>query len=100
MRIDYNLLEKLYNEKRGIPSRVAGRIVTFYVKKARTCKNCYFLTQGWIGNEFIDRGCYYFNNDNGKPKGLCIPIRETSFLSEIHANNIGIWIEKNLTIND
>jgi len=81
------LLKEMYKSGRGVQS--GNRI--FYPRKARTCKNCHF--NDFDLHRVKTRGCLVFEAKDGKPEGICIPVRDDSGMSEIHANNVSVWIE-------
>jgi|GEM_PF-5079291 len=86
--MDYRLLELMYNEKRGITTRY-GR--TYYPIKSRSCKNCHFAN--YDSHSLLFKGCEFFNKEKSK---ICIPVRDDSIMSEIHADDIREYIYKYL----
>ena len=92
VKIDQRLLKNMYDTRRGISSR--GRV--FYPRKARTCANCLFLDYDLFNMR--PKGCSLFSSQGCKPEGICIPVRDDSGMSEIHADNISTWVFSYLTL--
>jgi hypothetical protein len=92
-------LETMYVKKIGVTSRVGYFRKTFYPVKARTCKNCQFRTRKITYNKNDNTlngiySCYFFKTYKEKPLGICIPVRGSGSMAELHSDNVGIWIEK------